>query len=222
MSRLSGFFKSCPIPTTTISDEVAKEMNTMLISPEFGNPWTFEEFKQNLIGKGKMFNDKSEMHQGLWVIWARSAMLDDYFKMTLGASLFLSLFVKTVGDATMYFSYVAGRAKFYGVRVITLDFIVKNVFQFGVFSSEQIEMMWELQEEDGENLIDNGDEWRKFLYEEEADKIIVRFSEEDHRFMTKDDILRSGIKDPQEIEGRMFFWLEKNYVSTSLEDYSKL
>lgn len=223
MSKLSDFFKSCPIPNATISDEDAKEMNAMLISPEFGEPWTFEEFKQKMIGDGRMFRDKSEMHQGLWVIWARSGMLDGYFTMTLGASLFLSLFVKTVGDATMYFSYAAGRAKLYGVRAITLDFLVKNVFQFGVFSPEQISLMWTLQEdEEGKNLVDKGDEWREFLHDGEGSRINIRFSDEDYRLMTKEAILELGIEEANEIEGRMFFWLGKNYVSTTLEDYSKL
>jgi hypothetical protein len=222
MSKLSDFFRSCPIPNTPISEEDARDMHAMMMSSEFMEPWTFDEFQQKMIGEGKMFKDKDEMHQGLWVIWSRSKMLDDYFKMTLGATLFLSLFVKTVGDAAMYFSYVAGKAKSYGIRVITLDFIVKNVFQFGVFSPEQISLMWILQEEDGKNLIDKGDEWREFLYGESAGKIAVRFTEDDYKLMATEDVLKEGVVDAREIEGRMFFWMGKNYVSTSLEDYSKL
>jgi len=30
------------------------------------------------------------------------------------------------------------------------------------------------------------------------------------------------MKEPNEIEGRMFFWLGKSYVSTSKEDYQKI
>jgi len=222
MSKLLQFFKACPIPTTSISEEDSREMNAMLINPAFGEPWSFEEFKQKLIGEGKMYGSKEEMHQGLWIIWARCHMLNDYFKMTIGASLFLSLFVRSAGDAVMYFSYVAGKAKEHNITVITLPFIVKHVFQFGVFSPEQIALMWSLQEEDGKNLLDSGEEWKKFLYGDMEDGVVVRFGDEDDRVISKMEILKQGIKDAQEIEGRMFFWMGRNYVSTSIEEYSKL
>lgn len=222
MSKLLSFFKSCPTPNTPISDEDSREMNYMLINPDFREPWNFEEFKERLIGPNRMFKDKNEMHQGLWVIWVRSHLLNDYFKMTLGASLFMSLFVTSVGDAAMYFSYVTAKAKEHGFRIITLDFLAKQVFQFGVFTPEQISLMWSLQKEDGKNLIDSGEEWRMFLYGDVEGKVAIRFSDDDQRLVSTEEVLKTGIRDAREIDGRMFFWLGKKYVSTSIEEYSNL
>lgn len=222
MSKLLSFFKSCPIPNTPISEEDSRDMNAMLINPDFSEPWNFEEFKERLIGPNKMFKDKAEMHQGLWVIWVRSHLLNDYFKMTLGASMFMSLFVTSVGDATMYFSYAAAKAKEQGLRTITLDFLAKQVFQFGVFTPEQISLMWSFQEEGGKNLLDNGEEWKVFLYGDAEGKVAIRFSDDDQKLINIEEVLKTGVKDAREIDERMFFWLGKKYVSTSIEDYSKL
>ena len=51
----------------------------------------------------------------------------------------------------------------------------------------------------------------------------LRFSDEDERLLSVDEVKNLGeIREPRDIEGRMYFWLGKKYVSLTKDDYSKL
>jgi len=224
MNKLSRFFSQCPTPSQALDKTDSEDMIRLMMSPDMDEPMTYQEF---LAHPRISSTPKAEIPTALMAVWLRSLRLNDHFKMSLSAAMFLSLFVRSFGDATLYFSYAAYKAKTLGYRNITLDFLSKNVFPWGVFTEDDLKAMWGKQKDDdspNQNLLDNGQEWKLYLYgEESSDKVLVRFSEDEEKPLSFEELDAMGeINEPQVVEGRMYFWLGKRYVSVSFEDYEKL
>ncbi len=224
MSKLSDFFKNCPVPRTPLTKEESDIMMRLLMNNAIKEPMTYEEFLNTpmVVENG----GKEKLPTALMAIWLRNVRLNNHFKMSVDASLFLSTVIDSFGDGTLYYSYVANKAKELGSN-ITLDFICTSVFPFGIFTKEQLGKMWDLQKNNDSpngNLLDDGREWSLYLYGDNFDtKVKLRFSDEDERILSVDEVNGLGdIKEPRDIEGRMYFWLGKKYVSMTHDDYSKL
>lgn len=221
MSKLKEYFASCPTP----QEELTKEDGDLLISlrrnQDIAEPITYAEFLAHPNNP-----PKDEIPPALMLLWGRSLRLGEYFRMSMSAVIFLSLFLRRPVDAALYFGYVAYRAKEKGIRDITLEFLSIEAFPMGMFHEDQLRQMWEAQKQEGsiENMLDDGEQWRVYLYGDQAEgKIIVRYSQEDERPMTLEEVLADGaIVEPNVIDGHMFFWLKGSYVSVSMEDFEKI
>jgi len=203
-----------------MSEEDAEALATLLRNEDLREPLNYDEFLAHPMTKGL----KERVSTTLMALWTRMDFSGGYFRMSIDASIFLSFFVRSIGDSKLYMSYAMLVANKMGVRNITLKFLTEQVFSWGMFDNEQLEMMWDLQQSMGSDLLDDGDQWKSHLMGDGAEhKVVVRFGEEDERPLTIEEFDKCGeLKDPNEIEGRMFFWLGRSYVSTSKEDYQKI
>lgn len=223
---LKGFFEACPRPSTPLSEEDMEMLAKLLLSKGRDEPLSYAEFMDHPLVKQEKAEGK-ELPTALIAVWTRVNRVDGYFKMSLNAALFISSFVRSFGDSTLYMSYVMLNAHEHGIRDITLSYVAEHVFPWGVFDQEQLSMMWDLQKNNSSpagNLLDENSEWRKHLLGNDAEnKVVVKFGDEDERPLTIEEFEKCGrIKEPNEIEGRMFFWLGNSYVSTSKEDFQKI
>lgn len=206
-----------------MGEDDMKMMMGLLLNKKLSEPLTFEEFLKDevIVSNG----GKEAVPPALMAVWLRNVRLNDHFKMSIDAALFLSMFVTSFGDATLYYSYAASKAKELN-SPITLSFLAEHVFPWGVFDQEQLSQMWALQKDGSSpngNLLDSGEAWREYLYGGDVDKLKVRFSDEDERLLTLEEVAAMGeVKEPREIDGRMYFWLGRSYVNTTKEDYTKL
>lgn len=224
MTKLETFFKNCPTPSKVFDKEDSETLIRLTSLKEYKEPLTYAEFLQHPM---VLSETKEKIHPAIMALWSRVVLSGDYFKMSIDASIFLSLFIRSFDDSALYFSYVAHCAKKKGIRAITLSFIAGKVFPFGVFGEDQLSAMWDLQKNEGSpmgNLLDDGGEWKNYLFGAGTDdKVVVKFSDEDERPLTLDELAKCGdIREPQNIEGRMFFWLGNAYVSVTMADYQKI
>lgn len=221
--NLSEFFKSCPSPTRELTKDEAAMLIGLLAHKGMDVPMSYHEFLEHPLVKQEKSNGK-ELPTSLMAVWTRIARVDSYFKMGLNASLFIASLIKSFGESTIYMSYVMLCAHRSGVRSITLKFLTEKVFPFGVFSDEQLDEMWDRQKVQGSftgNLLDDNLAWKKHLLGDDVEgKVVVKYGDEDERPLTMQEFELCGeVKEPNEIDGRVFFWLGKSYVSVSKEDY---
>ncbi|MDX1286299.1 MAG: hypothetical protein R3182_14870 [Draconibacterium sp.] len=71
-------------------------------------------------------------------------------KITLRATLFIGLHIKTFGDAVIYAYYLHRKCE--PDSVITLEFLVENIFPMGVLSDDQKSYIWENQKTSREEM----------------------------------------------------------------------
>lgn len=223
---LKGFLEACPNPSTELSKEDVENMIILLGMKGMSEPLGYTEFLEHEFTK-RLKSKEKEVPRAMMALWTRIVRVNDHFKMSIDAALFLSTFIRSFGDSTLYMSYIMLKSHQMGVSNITLNFLAERIFPWGMFNEQQLAMMWELQKESGSpnaNLLDDGSAWREYLFGEGAgDKVVVRFAEGDDRPLTIEEFDKCGaVKEPSEIEGRMFFWLGNLYVSTSKDDYQKI
>ncbi len=222
MNELETFIKGYPIPAVAFSDYENEAVVALLGNRLFSEALTYEDL---FLGKGYFVKNAPD---AVTAIWEHNRLMENYFKISVDASLFLALIVNNKRDAIIYFSFAAFKAKRMGVRNITLYFLSEHVFPYGVFTEEQRmaiwESQWKMEEFAEDGILSDQEQWRELLRgTDDKLKAIVSFSDDEERELTQLEASSIGaISNPREIEGRMFFWLGKRYVNTSLEDYAKL
>lgn len=224
MSKLKKFFRSCPLPSTEMSKDELSTMVAMSLNKGLSEPMTHEDYLSDAVISAM---PPEKIPRAFSALWARNILVNGHFRLSLDAIMFMTMFIRNDRDAAVYFSYVASRANEAGTRDITLGFLSNNPLALGVFTPQEVNNMWEAQMDEScvnGNLLDDPDEWKTYLYGEDAEgKVRVRFSDEDERMMTPEEVDAIGaINEPRAIEGRTYFWAGKQYLSVSTEDFVQL